>query len=79
MTHTFVILFIIIPSFCYTTVLLVDIVTMEFRAIIENKRLLQAIAMAGKLATSELENFHSDINRNAPKMEGFSYSGMLSR
>jgi hypothetical protein len=40
---------------------------------------MEAIGMAGKHATSELESFHSEINRNAPKMEGFSYSGMISR
>lgn len=54
-------------------------VTLEFRAVIENKRLLDAIGMAGKVATSEQESFHAEVNRYAPKMAGFSYSGMISR
>ena len=41
--------------------------------------LAEAVNNAGPHSTSELESFHSSLNRNAPKMEGFSYSGMMSR
>ncbi|XP_067930909.1 uncharacterized protein [Watersipora subatra] len=38
-----------------------------------------AINRASTVSTSELESFHSSLNRNAPKREGFSFAGMLSR
>ena len=41
--------------------------------------LQKAVDNIGPCATSELESFHSQLNRNAPKMEDFSYCGMLSR
>lgn len=43
------------------------------------KDFVEPINQAGEHSTSELESFHSCLNRNAPKMEGFSYSGMKSR
>ena len=42
------------------------------------KDLQKAVDNVGPCPTSELESFHSQLNRNAPKMEGFSYCGMLS-
>lgn len=51
----------------------------EVKKVILDPAILEAVDMAGTNTTSELESFHSAINRNAPKMEGFSYSGMLSR
>ena len=44
---------------------------------IADKRLLTGVAKADKENTVELESFHSLLNRNAPKMTPFSYSGML--
>ena len=44
-----------------------------------NSRFLSAVKMVGIEATSDLESFHTAINRNALKMVGFSYSGMLTR
>ena len=51
----------------------------DVEEVLLNDRLLKAISMSGEFGTSELESFHSDINRQAPKMEGFSYHGQLSR
>ena len=51
----------------------------ELRAILLDPKILEAVNRASKNATSELEGFHSCLNRNAPKMEGFSYAGMISR
>lgn len=55
------------------------LVASDLRKILSDKGLTEAIGRASIQATSELEGFHSSLNRNAPKMEGFSYSGMLSR
>ena len=49
------------------------------KPLICDTRLVDAISKAGKDNTSELESFHALINRNAPKMIPFSYSGMMSR
>lgn len=51
----------------------------DVEEVLLNDRLLKAISMSGEFGTSELESFHSDINRHAPKMEGFSYHGQISR
>ena len=51
----------------------------ELRAILLDPKIIEAVDRASKNATSELEGFHSSLNRNAPKMEGFSYAGMISR
>lgn len=56
-----------------------DPVVKKMSDILINKRLLDAIKMTGVGALSELESFHASINRNAPKMVGISYSGMLTR
>jgi hypothetical protein len=47
--------------------------------IIRDTHLVNAIAKAGKENTSELESYHAHLNRYAPKMTPFSYSGMKSR
>lgn len=47
--------------------------------ILVNTRLITAINMAGRNTTSELEYFHSHLNRYIPKMQSFSYHGMLTR
>lgn len=54
-------------------------VVQKMSDILLSTRLLKAISMTGVEATSELESFHAAINRNAPKMVGFSYSGMVTR
>ncbi|XP_067945109.1 uncharacterized protein [Watersipora subatra] len=55
-----------------------SLTAVKLRPILERKGLIDAVSKAGRLATTELESFHAEINRNAPKMEGFSNSGMLS-
>lgn len=54
-------------------------VASSLRKILLDENLMKGIDRASMEATSELEGFHAALNRNAPKMEGFSYSGMLSR
>lgn len=54
-------------------------VDLETKKILMEKQFVAAVNMASDTATSELEGFHSLVNQYAPKMEGFSYSGMLSR
>jgi len=51
----------------------------EMENIVLDSKLIEAINNASKITTSEIESFHSCLNRNAPKMEGFSYSKQLSR
>ena len=64
--------FIFLMIVCLYKHLMTDVAT-----VFENFQ--KALDNAGPCSTSELEGFHSQLNRNAPKMEGFSYSGMLSR
>lgn len=51
----------------------------EMLKILLDPNIIEAVNRAGEDTTSELESFHSCLNRNAPKMVGFSYSGMLTR
>jgi len=51
----------------------------RIRDILLDKKIVEAVNRASQDSTSELEGFHSCLNRYAPKMEGFSYSGMKSR
>ena len=51
----------------------------EFREIVLDEKIVEAVNRASEDSTSELESFHSCLNRNAPKMEGLSHQGMLSR
>ena len=51
----------------------------KLQQIIEVKDMLEAVARASSDDTSQLESFHSDINRNSPKMHYFSYNGMSAR
>ena len=71
------IVFICTTFFCFAepgTILYRDV-----ENILLNGKLLKAIGMTGEFGTSELESFHSNINHYAPKMEGFSYHGQVSR
>lgn len=51
----------------------------KIKPLLEDKKLLAAISRCSDEDTSELESFHSALNRNAPKMHGFSHQGMISR
>ena len=51
----------------------------ELRKILLDDQIVEAVNKPGVETTSELKSFHSCLNRNAPKMEGFSSAGMLSR
>lgn len=55
------------------------IVSKALEPILDNNYLCGAIAKAGKDDTGELESFHSNHNRNCPKMIPFSMEGMISR
>ena len=51
----------------------------RIKKIIENDKVLEGLQKASKDDTSELESFHSALNRNSPKQFGFSHNGMISR
>ena len=51
----------------------------KVQTIVESDRLLSAVARCSHEDTSELECYHSAINKNCPKMYSFCYDGMLSR
>lgn len=56
-----------------------EALALEVHDILWNDRLIDTVSRASADTTSELESFHAQINRNAPKMSNFSYSGILSR
>ena len=47
--------------------------------VVEEKDILEAVMRASSADTAALESYHAELNRNAPKMSYFSYSGMQSR
>ena len=54
-------------------------VVAKLESIVANKDIREAVQRASNQDTSQLESFHSDVNRNAPKMYYFSYHGMSAR
>ena len=52
---------------------------LDMMKICKEKGLLDAICRASNNSTSELESYHAALNRNAPKMESFGQSSMISR
>ncbi|XP_067946601.1 uncharacterized protein [Watersipora subatra] len=47
--------------------------------VVHKKDILEAVMRASSADTAALESYHAELNRNAPKMSYFSYSGMQSR
>ena len=52
-------------------------VASKAEAILTDKRLVTAIGRCSSHDTSELESYHSTINRNCPKMYSFTYDCMV--
>lgn len=54
-------------------------VASKLHEIVSKKDLVAAIQKASRNDTTHLESFHSELNRNAPKMSFFPYHGMKAR
>lgn len=51
----------------------------KVKLVLEDTKLLAALSRCSDEDTSELESFHSALNKNVPKMHGFSLQGLISR
>ena len=55
------------------------LVAKKIRSVLEDKALLASIQRCSMEDTGDLESYHSMLNKNCPKMYGFSHQGMISR